>query len=577
MRKLFATRLCFLLLLLFYSLSDVLTQQRNVSDGERLSMYAKPSVVRILDGYIGTFIYRPPDLAGGRSYTVPYVASGSGLIINSSGYIATNAHVVNFTQQGEEKAKETLFNQYLITLARSYNIDPNSLTRQAIGQIAQYSELQNMRHIHHVILPSGSNMPFDIKAFGAPIGEGKDVAIIKIELKNAPILKLGDSDKMQLQDHVTVLGYPAAADTFDSGILDEKSSLEASITDGKLSARKRTASGAPILQVSAPATHGNSGGPVINDQNEVVGLLTFGGDTVKGQEISGFTFVVPASTIMEFIKQSGINNDLGVVDQTYREALNLYWQGHYTQAKAKFEEVKRLFPQHSEVDGLIQGSQQAISEGKDRTGLPIWLIAVPVVLILFIAFATIVGLLVFLVLRKKRRHKSVGSQSNLLANGPYQNQAQQLSSAVPAPSHGNHPTDGFTTAPRTSDSLGATMDLSKTLAVGGAASHQPLANFGSILFTSGQLSGQKFEIRPEGFMIGRDNALAQIVIADPRISKRHLWVGPRNGHLVVIDQESRNGTYINSPTAQRVTESILNSGDMVIVSEPDAATFKYQI
>ncbi len=44
--------------------------------------------------------------------------------------------------------------------------------------------------------------------------QGKDVAIVKIEVKNAPILKLGDSDRVQLQDHVTVIGYPGAADTF---------------------------------------------------------------------------------------------------------------------------------------------------------------------------------------------------------------------------------------------------------------------------------------------------------------------------------------------------------------------------
>ena len=144
------------------------------------------------------------------------------------------------------------------------------------------------------------------KQFGAPTGEGtdqgKDVAIVKIEVKNAPVLKLGDSEKVQLQDHVTLVGYPAAADTSDSGLLDRKSALEASITDGKISARKSSSSGAPILQTSAPATHGNSGGPLLNDSHDVIGLLTFGGDRVGGQEIQGFTFVVPSNTVMEYVK-----------------------------------------------------------------------------------------------------------------------------------------------------------------------------------------------------------------------------------------------------------------------------------
>ena len=137
----------------------------------------------------------------------------------------------------------------------------------------------------------------------------KTLPIIKIEVKNAPILKLADSDKVQLQDHVTVIGYPGAADTFNSGLLSSKSALEATINDGKISAKKQATSGAPILQTSTAATHGNSGGPVINDANEVIGLLTFRGDTVNGQEVSGFSFIVPSNTVMEYVKSAGATND----------------------------------------------------------------------------------------------------------------------------------------------------------------------------------------------------------------------------------------------------------------------------
>ena len=81
------------------------------------------------------------------------------------------------------------------------------------------------------------------------------------------------------------------------------------MNDGKISAKKQSSSGAPILQTSTPATHGNSGGPVLNDANEVVGLLTFRGDTVNGQEVSGFAFIVPSNTVMEYVKSAGAAND----------------------------------------------------------------------------------------------------------------------------------------------------------------------------------------------------------------------------------------------------------------------------
>jgi len=362
-----------------------------VSEGERLAMYSKPSVVRIVDGASGQILFQPPGYQG-QTYNVSAISLGSGFFISSSGYIATNAHVVSTTHDGEEKAKQTLFWQMVQQIAKTMGKDPRSLNANFINQ---YSNLQSFKLFHHVIIPDGSAFPFEIKQYGAPTGEsndqGKDVAIIKIEVKNAPILKLSDSEKVQLQDHVTVVGYPGAADTFNSGLLDSKSALEATINDGKISARKQASSGAPILQTSASATHGNSGGPVLSDTNEVIGLLTFRGDTVNGQEVSGFSFIVPSNTVMEYVKSAGANNADGPTDQLYREGLDLYWDQQYSQAIPKFEEVKRLFPQHSEVDRLVQSSQQAKAEGKEKSGFPLWILAVVLIVLVFIVVIIGVG------------------------------------------------------------------------------------------------------------------------------------------------------------------------------------------
>src|SRR6185295_16527209 len=234
-----------------------------------------------------------------------------------------NAHVVSTTHDGEEKAKQALFYQMVQQIAKQLNRDPRSLNTNLIDQ---YSSLQSFKLFHHVIIPDGSAFPFEIKQYGAPTGEsndqGKDVAIVKIEVKNAPILKLRDSDKVKLQDHVTVIGFPGAADTFNSGLLDSKSAFEATVNDGKISARKTATSGAPILQTNTAATHGNSGGPGVNDAYEVIGLLTFRGDTVNQQEVQGFTFLVPSNTVMEYVKSAGASNTEGRTDTVFREGLN---------------------------------------------------------------------------------------------------------------------------------------------------------------------------------------------------------------------------------------------------------------
>lgn len=592
-------RLFFVAFATLFLVSALIPTQRSaaaVTDGERLAMFSKPSVVRIIDGVAGSFYYAPPNWKSGKTYNVSYVGLGSGFFINSSGYIVTNAHVVStfheINSKGQDVGQEILFWQLLPQVARDYNMDPKNLTRDNVTFVRNYSRLTGMKIYHHVIIPDGSVYEFEEKQYGAPTGQGKDVAILKIEVKNAPVLLVGDSEKMNLQDHVMVIGYPGAADTFNSGILDSKSVLEASITDGKVSARKKSASGAPILQISAPATHGNSGGPVMTDKMEVIGLLTFGGDRVNGQEISGFDFVVPSSTVMEFVKAAGVANEFGHADRAYREGLELYWDDRYSSAIPKFEEVKRLFPEHSEVNRLIQGSQQAISEGKDKSSIP-WTIIIIVLVVLFLIVAIIViGVTVLLIARKRGKAKSAAGGPGA---GGSQSSSPPPSSSPPgpvSPASGHRPPStppaaspaasagqgGFSPmspqAPSSND-RSATVDLSRTVAIPPQGDTAPIS-YGTIAFVSGALTGQKFEVKPEGSCVGRDASSSQIVIADPRISKRHVWIGVRGGRVVIEDQSSRNGTFLNDPKSERVTENALNDGDTVILGESDVARFEYR-
>ena len=577
-------RLLFIATGAFFALATLLPTQpgfvvRAVSDGERLAMFSKPAVVRIVDGASGRIWFQPPGYQG-QAFDVSAIGLGSGFFISSNGYIATNAHVVSFTHDGEDKAKQALFFQMVQQIAQQIGKDPRSLNTSFINE---HSTLQSFTLFHHVIIPDGTALPFEIKQYGAPTGEsndqGKDVAIVKIEVKGAPVLKLADSDKVQLQDHVTVIGYPGAADTFNSGLLSSKSALEATINDGKISAKKQASSGAPILQTNTAATHGNSGGPVLNDQNEVIGLLTFRGDTVNGQEISGFSFIVPSNTVMEYVKSAGTTNDLGPTDNFYREGLNYYWDQYYSSAIPKFEEVKRLFPQHSEVDRLIQSAQQLKAEGKEKSSFPVWIIVAVVVVILLFILLLIMIIAGILVAKKRKKGKKEAP-----ASGPASDGGRPHHPPTPAPAPMPAPVAARAQSPAPAPmpspaphimagDQGKTIDLSRTVAL---TADDKFPNYGSIHFVSGPLSGQRFEINADGDYIGRDGGSSQIVIGDPRISKRHVWIGVKNGRVVITDQNSRNGTFVNDPRSARVTEISLNPGDTVILGESDVARFEYQ-
>jgi hypothetical protein len=100
--------------------------------------------------------------------------------------------------------------------------------------------------------------------------------------------------------------------------------------------------------------------------------------------------------------------------------------------------------------------------------------------------------------------------------------------------------------------------------------------YGMILCTSGPLEGQRFVVDESGLYIGRDAALAQVVIPDGRVSKRHVRILPRAGKVWAIDQGSTNGTFIGSAPTQRITEVQLKRGDTIVLAD-NAASFTYQI
>ena len=124
------------------------------------------------------------------------------------------------------------------------------------------------------------------------------------------------------------------------------------------------------------------------------------------------------------------------------------------------------------------------------------------------------------------------------------------------------------------DSAPADFDPSRTVAI--TRENTVAISYGTIKFVSGVLAGQGFEVNPEGSYIGRESSLSQIVVSDPRISKRHLWIGVREGLVTIVDQDSRNGTFLNDPKSERITEATLHSGDTVILGESDVARFEYQ-
>jgi pSer/pThr/pTyr-binding forkhead associated (FHA) protein len=108
------------------------------------------------------------------------------------------------------------------------------------------------------------------------------------------------------------------------------------------------------------------------------------------------------------------------------------------------------------------------------------------------------------------------------------------------------------------------------------ASTEMVQWYGMLVCTSGPLAGKRFIVEEPGFYIGRDPALAQVVIPDTRISKRHVRIVVKDGKVHAIDQDSTNGTFLGKAGGERISDVQLRKGDTLILAD-NAATFTYQI
>jgi S1-C subfamily serine protease len=181
---------------------------------------------------------------------------GSGFVIDKAGYIVTNYHVVGNAQS--------------VHVSFSNN---DSMKAEMIGK-----------------------------------DPATDVALLKVAASSRALkpLSLGDSDGVHVGDQVAAIGNPLG--------------LDRSITLGIVSALHRSLTspeGTPIdrvIQTDAALNHGNSGGPLLNAQGQVVGVSSAVSTGDLGQTNTGIGFAIPINTVRDVVAELRAH---GHVDHPY--------------------------------------------------------------------------------------------------------------------------------------------------------------------------------------------------------------------------------------------------------------------
>jgi S1-C subfamily serine protease len=502
---------------------------------EKQTLELTPGVVLVAVTYQVTATFQIKDQV--QKLELSYTVTGTGFIYRPDGYVITNGHVVADANMKDPQAQAALKDsiRHDILIERLVPAIEKATQRDFTGHEDELAQAINLHMSYSVpelkvYLANHTGFNGEIKAFSDPITEGgKDVAIVKIDANNLPTVRLGDSNKVHIQEPIRVIGYPGKASPLDLKLIGVESLFVPTVTNGHISAVKVDFKGKPVIQSDAAITHGNSGGPAFNEAGEAIGIATF------GPEVAGFNFFVPINTAMEFVNQVGTKPEQGLFDSLWKEALDTYDAGKCETSKKKLDDVLRIMPNEPDATRLFAAAEScAADEGPvgrmmESAGWMIWGLA---------------GLLVLLVVA-----------ALLMMRGKQ---------PVPAPAMAGAP----------------------GIAPGGAqkkVEFQPQAglppaaerSFGSIQVTGGSLSGRRFPVTKAGLLLGRDGSKCQVVFTEDVVSGEHAWIVPVDNGVVVIDRGSSNGTFINSVDSPRVSKVGLQNGDRVYLGKKGSVVITY--
>jgi len=215
-----------------------------VSDASVFGIKVKGGVKRLMDTVVDVIV---ADRSGESSESRS--SNGTGFIIYEDGYIVTNWHVIDSSEQ--------------IKIVTS---DGNEYVARVIGKDEHY-----------------------------------DVALLKIELDpnvRLSAVKFADSDKIEVSDPVITIGNPfGLGKTVTAGIISYKGR---NLSD-QISELGENSHLVSYIQTDAAVNYGNSGGPLFSANGEVIGMITvFVSDGLRS---TGINFAIPSNILLKVIGQ----------------------------------------------------------------------------------------------------------------------------------------------------------------------------------------------------------------------------------------------------------------------------------
>jgi S1-C subfamily serine protease len=337
---------------------------------------ASPAVVRIVttvSGRValplcGTLVTLP---VSGAPYTLGW--SGSGAFVSANGDILTAGHVADIDPAAEIDALyqnsraatdiAIALNTYAACLHLNFIVTPSDVANGVVPALGisptptfsapTYYSLQSTSYSGEVTTSGGSQSRLatllaapNLKATKTALSpfEQDDIALLHVPLSDTPSIQLGDATAVAAQDKLTIVGFPGNGDLDASlGGLDPSNLLTPSVNVVTVSAIKHNKNGSQLIQVGGNVEHGDSGGPALDAQGHIVGIVSFGGvDTPVGT-----SFLRSSENARTMLKNSSIDTKPGAFQTAWQQAFADYaatYAGHWRKAAEELNALSAKYP-----------------------------------------------------------------------------------------------------------------------------------------------------------------------------------------------------------------------------------------
>jgi serine protease Do len=377
------------------------------------------------------------DLFG--TYKVPLDYSCSGFVVNPNGYIVTAGHCVKNDMEGAQGDAVAQVVDQLVQEGRVSFFDRDKLIDEVMvgnreWQVEGLLDGSKPDRKVSVIIGGGkvkfgkvnSNGTRPARVMEEPTDEHGDMTLLRVSRKGLPSVLLS-ADDIEVGEELLAIGYPAPDDPDESfGLTNRNGQVNSEVTKGS--------SNQTYYETSTNGSEGMSGGAAANLRGEAIGLLSW-----KNEDAN---YIVPASVIREMLNRNNVRNELGQIDQLYRQGLENLYRGAYSDSIKNFDQVLGLMPGHR----LAQAKKTQAAERREKFGDPPPPVAsdkpgLSRIVPLAGAVLVVLGVTVALVLRRRkggahRRGHRVPAPTPYTGNAGWDSAPQPVAQAPQAPDAG---------------------------------------------------------------------------------------------------------------------------------------------